>query len=383
MPSIYDTRQRVTFIFIALALLIACIFLYVSLRLVQDLSAEEKNKIETWAEATRILVGDNPDVDLVLVLHVIESNKTIPIIVLDKDDNVLMSKNVDDVLEDGSISSKTIKKFKKKNKLIPIVIDEKNTQYLYYDDSVLLKRLSYYPFVELLVMIVFFIIAVFALSSTKKAEQNQVWVGLSKETAHQLGTPISSLMAWETLLKDRYPEDKLLDEMGKDILRLRTIAERFSKVGSKPELEQASLQDVIRKTVNYMSKRVSGKVSITAQLPSAPIYVLMSEPLFEWVMENLFKNAVDAMDGQGKITVDIVETDNRVIMYVSDTGKGIAKNKFKTIFNPGYTTKKRGWGLGLSLVKRIIHEYHDGKIYVSKSEINKGTTFCIELKKAS
>ncbi len=383
MPSIYDTRQRVTFIFIFLALLIASIFLYISYRLVKDLSAEERNKIETWAEATRILVSDNTDVDLVLVLHVIESNRTIPIVVLDKDDNVLMSKNIESVSEDGSITPETVQKFKKKNKLILIKIDENNTQYLYYDDSVLLKRLSYYPSVELLVMAVFFVIAVFALSSTKKAEQNQVWVGLSKETAHQLGTPISSLMAWETLLKDRYPEDKLLDEMGKDILRLRTIAERFSKVGSKPELEEVCLQDVIEKTVNYMSKRVSGKVAITNQMPTNRVMVMMSEPLFEWVMENLFKNAVDAMDGQGKIIVELKETNHRAILHITDTGKGIPKNKFKTIFNPGYTTKKRGWGLGLSLVKRIVQDYHDGKIYVSESEINQGTTFCIELKKSN
>ena len=384
MPSIYDTRQKLKFVFILLALLIACIFLYISHRLVKDLSAEEKNKIEIWADATKQLASDNPDIDLALSLHVIQSNITIPVIVLDDEDNVVTSKNMEDISsENGIITVETIRKFKKKEKVIPIIIDENNIQYLYYDDSVLLKRLSIYPYIELLVMSIFFAIAVFALSSTKKAEQNQVWVGLSKETAHQLGTPISSLMAWETLLKDRYKDDKLLEEMGKDIQRLQTIAERFSKVGSKPELERTCLQDIIQTTVNYMSKRISGKIHITTQFPEEPVYVMMCEPLFEWVMENLFKNAVDAIpDGKGTITVELINITNRAILYISDSGKGIAKNKFKTIFHPGYTTKKRGWGLGLSLVKRIVEEYHSGKIFVSDSEINKGTTFCIELIKS-
>ena len=382
MLNIYDARQRVKFIFIVLALLIAAGFLFVSLQLVEDLSVEEKNKIETWAKAIHVIDEAHPDADLTLALHVIEGNNTIPVILLGKDDTVRQHKNIDDLLlPDGSVPPKVIEKFKKKNKQIRIDLDENNTFYLYYDDSTLLKRLSFYPIIELSVMAIFFIIAVLALSSTKKAEQNQVWVGLSKETAHQLGTPISSLMAWETILKDRYPNDKLLKEAGKDIQRLVTIADRFSKVGSKPELEETDIREVIRKTVNYMSKRVSGKISITAQMPSEPIFAMMCEPLFEWVMENLFKNAVDAMNGQGKISVTMENRGNRVVLYVSDTGKGIAKNKFKTIFHPGYTTKKRGWGLGLSLVKRIIHEYHDGKIYVEKSEINKGTTFCIELRR--
>ncbi|MCD7973901.1 MAG: HAMP domain-containing histidine kinase [Candidatus Azobacteroides sp.] len=382
MASIYDTRQKVKFVFIFIALLIACIFLYISNQLVKDLSAEEKNKIEIWAEATRLLASDDPDVDLALSLHVIQSNTTIPVLLLDDKDNVIMFKNIDGVQENEDIDYRLIRKLKKRDKVIPIIINEQNIQYLYYDDSVLLKRLAVFPALELLVMGVFFLISVLALASTKKAEQNQVWVGLSKETAHQLGTPISSLMAWETLLKDRYPEDKLLEEMGKDVLRLRTIAERFSKVGSKPELEITCLQDVICKTVDYMSKRISGKIVISTQLPEEPVYVKMSEPLFEWVMENLFKNAVDAMpDGKGRISVELITIANRAITYITDTGKGISKNKFKTIFNPGYTTKKRGWGLGLSLVKRIVEDYHEGKIYVCQSEINKGTTFCLELKK--
>lgn len=382
MPSIYDNRQKIKFVFVFLALVIAGIFLLNSHRLVKDLSAEEKNKIEIWAEAIRTLASVDPELDLSLPFMVVESNKTIPVMILDDKDAIVMSNNLHYVTDSANINAEFIRKFKNKEKHIPIIFDANNVQHLYYDDSVLLKRLLLYPYIELLVMGIFFLIAVFALSSTKKAEQNQVWVGLSKETAHQLGTPISSLMAWETLLKERYKEDKLLEEMGKDVQRLQTIAERFSKVGSKPELKKECLQDVIQKTINYMSKRIPGKISIETNFPEDPICTMMSEPLFEWVMENLFKNAVDAIpDGKGKIDVEIVSIADRVLLYVADTGKGIAKNKFKTIFNPGYTTKSRGWGLGLSLVKRIIENYHNGKIYVSNSMINKGTTFCIELKK--
>lgn len=379
MPSIYDTRQKLKFVFVFGALLIACIFLYISHRLVKDLSAEEKNKIEIWAEATRLLASDNPDLDLSLPLQVMQSNTTIPVIVLDQQDNVITWKNIKQAEATGNVSNDFIRKFKKKEKQIPIVFEDGNVQYLYYDDSVLLKRLSYYPYVELLIMGIFFLIAVLALSSTKKAEQNQVWVGLSKETAHQLGTPISSLMAWQSLLKERYKNDPLLEEMGKDVERLRTIAERFSKVGSKPELEEVPLQQIIKNTVNYMSKRISGKIKITTDLEETDMYVKMSPPLFEWVMENLIKNAVDAMpDGQGNIDIQLDKIGSKACLYIRDTGKGIAKNRHQTIFNPGYTTKKRGWGLGLSLAKRIIQDYHAGKIFVHSSN-NKGTTFCIEL----
>ncbi|MDR2475584.1 MAG: HAMP domain-containing histidine kinase [Bacteroidales bacterium] len=383
MPSIYDTRQKLKILFLFLALLIACIFLYVSHRLVNDLSAEERNKVEIWAEAVRSFLRADPDAELsTLTLSVIESNNTIPVMLLDESDNIIISRNIPELVADNlkpDIAEKIVAKFKKKNRHIPVVIGE-SAQHLYYDDSVLLKQLSIFPFIELLAISVFFIIAVLALASTKKAEQNQVWVGLSKETAHQLGTPISSLMAWETLLKERYKNDKLLDEMGRDIHRLNTIAERFSKIGSKPELKKTKLQEVIQKTVTYMSQRISGKIHIAVHFPKKAVYVMTSAPLFEWVMENLFKNAVDAMTGgKGNITVSLSCVDTKAVVHVADTGKGLPKNKFKTIFNPGYTTKERGWGLGLSLAKRIIEDYHSGKIYVSGSELNQGTTFCIEL----
>ena len=254
-------------------------------------------------------------------------------------------------------------------------------QYLYYDDSTNLKRLLVYPYAQLSVMAVFILIAFLALASTKKAEQNKVWVGLSKETAHQLGTPISSLIAWIEYLKTKDVDAYLLGEMDKDVKRLETIAERFSKIGSNPDPVPVNICDSIRSALDYMGTRISSKVHIHLELPEHPVLVLMNGSLFAWVIENLTKNAVDAMEGQGKITYTLEEKGDKVRIDVTDTGRGILKSKFKTVFNPGYTTKKRGWGLGLSLVKRIVESYHGGKIYVRWSEMGKGTTFRIELRK--
>jgi signal transduction histidine kinase len=244
-----------------------------------------------------------------------------------------------------------------------------------------LKQLYYFPYIQLGVIVIFLFISFFAFSSTKNAEQNRVWVGLSKETAHQLGTPISSLLAWVDLLKARYTEDKLIHEMSKDVNRLRIIAERFSKIGSAPDLNLVSLNDALSNAVQYINNRSSQKVAIECHFNDEnPIFVHLNVPLFEWVVENLCKNAIDAMDGVGRIDLFVNHKDNDIVIDVQDTGKGIERNKYKTIFSPGFTTKKRGWGLGLSLAKRIIESYHDGKIYVKQSEIGKGTTFRIELK---
>ena len=250
-----------------------------------------------------------------------------------------------------------------------------------YDDSLILKRLLVYPYAQLTVMAVFILTAFLALASTKKAEQNKVWVGLSKETAHQLGTPISSLIAWLEYLKLKEVDPTLLAEMEKDVKRLEMIAERFSKIGSTPEPVPVNICESVRSALDYMETRISSKVKITVEAPEEPVMVLMNQALFAWVVENLCKNAVDAMEGQGNITFHIEEKGKKVRIDVTDTGKGILKSKFKTVFNPGYTTKKRGWGLGLSLVKRIIESYHGGKIYVKSSEIGKGTTFRIELRR--
>jgi len=227
---------------------------------------------------------------------------------------------------------------------------------------------------------VFVVVAIFALLSSKRAEQNKVWVGLSKETAHQLGTPISSLMAWQEMLRETYPDDELLPEMGKDVERLQRIAERFSKIGSLPELRPESLNEVLSAVTQYISRRASNRVRLTCTVPQQPLIVPMCSSLFEWVVENLCKNAIDAMDGQGSITLTASTEGALAVVEVADTGKGIPKNKFRTVFTPGFTTKKRGWGLGLSLAKRIVEEYHHGRIYVKNSEVGRGTTFRIELK---
>ena len=268
---------------------------------------------------------------------------------------------------------------------IRISLDYSNTAKDYidvcYDDSLMLKRLFYYPYVQLGVVMIFVVIAIFALLTSKKAEQNKVWVGLSKETAHQLGTPISSLMAWIHILKESYPDDELIPEMDKDVKRLQLIADRFSKIGSLPEPVPSSMNDVIAHVVEYMDRRTSKKVLMKTILPEHPVTVKMNASLFEWVIENLCKNAVDAMEGSGTITITMSENNNNVSIEIHDTGKGIARKHLQSVFLPGFTTKKRGWGLGLSLAKRIVEEYHKGKIWVKSSDLGKGTTFRIELAK--
>ena len=277
---------------------------------------------------------------------------------------------------------KKLEEFKSGSNKIEIYIDEHTRQYLYYDDSILLKRLSYFPYIQLAVMLLFILIAYLALMSSKKAEQNKVWVGLSKETAHQLGTPISSLLAWLDLLELNGVDKDLLNDMGKDVKRLSVIAERFSKIGSKPEMKFMYINEVLVNATDYMRRRISNKVQLMTHLPEEPIGGMYCLPLLEWVIENLCKNAIDAMDGEGSIDVSLQAEKDKCYIDVRDTGKGIPRKRFKTVFNPGYTTKKRGWGLGLTLVKRIIEEYHEGRIYVKESEPGKGTTFRIELKRS-
>jgi signal transduction histidine kinase len=277
--------------------------------------------------------------------------------------------------------AKKIKEFKSKKQVIPIDLDDGTFQYIYYDDSILLKRLFIYPYAQLSIVFIFILIAFLALSSTKKAEQNKVWVGLSKETAHQLGTPISSLVAWVEYLRTKEIDVSLLNEMEKDVKRLEIIAERFSKIGSNPVATPVNINHSIQSTLDYMQTRISSKVKLHTHLPGELVLVSINDSLFAWVLENLIKNAVDAMSGQGEITFQVGVKNENVFIDITDTGKGIHKSRFKTIFNPGYTTKARGWGLGLSLVKRIIESYHDGKIFVKSSEVGKGTTFRIELHK--
>ena len=381
MNSLYDSRQLLKYLFIVAAVVIAIASVFVSDLLIKDLAREERQKIEVWAEATRVLTSEDPSLNMNLILQIIPGNTAIPVMLCNDRDSVMKYKNIE--LPEKNVDEflrKKVQELKKKKDPIVIDMEDGTYQYLYYDDSIILKRLLVYPYAQLTVMAVFILTAFLALASTKKAEQNKVWVGLSKETAHQLGTPISSLIAWLEYLKLKDVDPSLLAEMEKDVKRLEMIAERFSKIGSTPEPVPVNICESVRSALDYMETRISSKVKITVEAPDKPVMVLMNQALFAWVIENLCKNAVDAMEGQGSITFHIEEKGSKVRIDVTDTGKGILKSKFKTVFNPGYTTKKRGWGLGLSLVKRIIESYHGGKIYVKSSEIGKGTTFRIELK---
>ena len=381
MKSIYDSRQRLKYVFIFTAILISIASLVVSDMLIKDLAREERQMMEVWAEATRLTASKDAAVDMSLVLKILQGNTTIPVVLCNDRDSIMSLKNID--LPENNVEEfekAKVQELKSKNTIV-IDMEDGTFQYVYYDDSIILKRLLIYPYVQLSIVFVFIAIAFLALASTKKAEQNKVWVGLSKETAHQLGTPISSLIAWVEYLRTKEIDPSLLSEMEKDVKRLETIAERFSKIGSNPDPAPVDINNSIRTALSYMSTRISSKVKIYTHLTAEPIQVLMNDSLFAWVIENLTKNAVDAMEGQGEITFQVEERDKVVRIDVTDTGKGIPKSKFNTVFNPGYTTKKRGWGLGLSLVKRIIESYHGGKIFVKSSEAGKGTTFRIELRK--
>ena len=365
------------------AVIIAAASLVVSHILVRDLAIEERNRMEVWAEAMRSLSTAEENTDLNLVLKVINENNTIPVIVTDDQGNVQTFRNVEidaSNYEDSmAVAAQMAEKMRASGRDIKISLgSDAGSIHVSYDESVMITRLSFYPYVQLGIVLIFVVIAIFALLTSKKAEQNKVWVGLSKETAHQLGTPISSLMAWTEILRETYPDDELIPEMDKDVKRLQLIAERFSKIGSIPEPVDTPLAEMLRHVVDYMDRRTSQKVRIIDEFSACDAHVMVNPSLFEWVLENLCKNAVDAMEGGGTITIKAFVS-QRVIIDVTDTGKGIEKKNIKNVFRPGFTTKTRGWGLGLSLAKRIVEEYHHGKIHVLKSEVGKGTTFRIEV----
>ena len=383
-----DRIRKVKIFLVVAAILIAVASLLVSRYLTRDLAEQERSKMQVWAEAMKSLSAADENTDLSLVLKVLDENHTIPVVVLDSDGAVTEYRNIEIKARNGKDSTNYVtslgQQLKASGQVIRISLSKNHNDYIdvCYDDSLMLKRIAIYPYVQLGVVMLFVIVAIFALLTSKRAEQNKVWVGLSKETAHQLGTPISSLMAWITILKETYPEDELLPELDKDVKRLQLIADRFSKIGSVPEPVPTSLNDVLNHVVDYMDRRTSKKIEMKTVLPSDDIIINLNASLFEWVIENLCKNAVDAMGGKlGSITLRLEETDKRAIVEVSDTGKGIKKKDIRNVFRPGFTTKDRGWGLGLSLAKRIVEEYHHGKIYVKSSEVGKGTTFRIELRK--
>lgn len=382
MNSLYDSRQRLKLAFIFVAIGIAIASVLVSDSLIKDLAREERQKIEVWNEATRVMTSENPGLNMNLILKIIQGNTSIPVILCNETDSVVSYNNLEIPGQNaGEFMRNKVKELKGKNPPIVIDMEDGTFQYLYYDDSTILKRLLVYPYAQLSIVFAFILIAFLALASTKKAEQNKVWVGLSKETAHQLGTPISSLIAWVEYLRTKEVDPSLLDEMEKDVKRLETVAERFSKIGSNPAPVPTDLAVSVRTALGYMRTRISSKVKIDLRLPDSPVRVSMNDALFAWVIENLLKNAVDAMEGQGEITLRVEERAKVVWLDVTDTGRGIPKSRFKTVFNPGYTTKKRGWGLGLSLVKRIMESFRGGKVFVKSSELGKGTTFRLELPK--
>lgn len=383
-----DRIRQVKIILVLAAIVIAVTSLIISNIFVKDLAKEERNKMEIWADAMRSFNMADETTDLRLVLKVMNDNNTIPVIVLDNKGLVQICRNVDvgNRSEKDSVAyvSHLGKRLYDAGRFIRISMDDANKKAyvdVCYDDSTILKRLAYYPYVQLGVVLIFVVVAIFALLTSKKAEQNKVWVGLSKETAHQLGTPISSLMAWIEILKENYPDDDLIPEMDKDVKRLQLIADRFSKIGSLPEPVPSSLSDVVDHVIDYMDRRTSSKVLMTKKFPQNDIIVNLNASLFEWVIENLCKNAVDAMEGEGHITIEVLDLPGKAVIEVTDDGKGIRKKDISSVFKPGFTTKKRGWGLGLSLAKRIVEEYHHGRIFVKRSEVGVGTTFRIEIKK--
>lgn len=392
-----DRIRQMKILLVAAAVMIAVASLLVSHFLIRDLASEERHRMEVWAEAMRSLNMADENTDLNLVLKVINENNTIPVIVLDSKGeaqtfrNVVGLEGVDDV-DSLKKASKLGREWLEAGNNIKIELGGKvgetsnavGHDYIQvcYDESLMLKRLAVYPIVQLGVVMIFVVVAIFALLTSKRAEQNKIWVGLSKETAHQLGTPISSLMAWMEILKESYPEDALIPEMDKDVRRLQLIADRFSKIGSLPEPVPASLHNVLDHVMDYMVRRTSNKVKIVKIMPKDDIIIKLNASLFEWVIENLAKNAIDAMGGvPGTVTLRVEDAGEKAVIEVSDTGRGIRRKDVGNVFRPGFTTKERGWGLGLSLAKRIVEEYHHGKIWVKSSELGKGTTFRIELPK--
>lgn len=377
--SIYNIELISKIAIILTAIIIAVSTFFVTSSLADSLAQEEKSKMQLWAAATSELATMDTDCDVKFVQSVITRNTTIPVILTgDSLTDILSYRNIDLKNTDSGQLRQMAKEFAAINDPIEIDLGNGEKQYICYGESKLLKDLSYYPIVYIVVFLLYALLLTVVLIVLKRAEQNRVWIGLTKETAHQLGTPISSLLAWTEILKSRYPEDDMLPEMEHDVQRLRTIAERFSQVGSKQELALSDLNAVTKKAFDYMRARISKKINMEFSA-TGNIQVMLNAPLFEWVMENLCKNAVDAMENDGTIRVQVRQNGNCAVIDISDTGKGLPMKNYKRIFYPGFTTKKRGWGLGLSLAKRIIEEYHHGKIYVKHSEIGKGTTFRIEL----
>jgi len=381
--KIYRRRSKWNIMLFLFAILIGVSSLVYTQFLVRNLKVEERKKVEIWAEATRRINLADTTQDLEFLFSIIENNSTVPVILTDGEDNIIDSRNVETGKSGNTLLLGTkLEKMKGYNQ--PIVIDLGGgfTNRIYYKDSIILSQLIYYPFVQMGLIVLFILVSYVALSSSRKAQQNQVWVGMSKETAHQLGTPTTSLSGWVEILQNNHPEVPFTRELALDVQRLEKVTERFSRIGSRPQLTKENILSLIQNSVNYLKTRSSSKILfVTTFSPDEEIMIYVNPALFEWVIENVCKNAIDAMEGDGAITIKVEEDEKHAIIDILDTGKGIPKSAYKKIFTPGFTTKERGWGLGLSLTKRIIEEYHHGKIFVRYSEIGKGSCIRIMMKK--
>jgi K+-sensing histidine kinase KdpD len=381
--KVYKNKRRWQLVLFIAAIIIGMASLLYTNQIVKKMARQEQLKAGMLADAWTQIVNSGPDdANLDFYAGVIEDNETIPVIVTDSLDNIILTRNLDtDRLSNLQYVTRQLGKMKEHADPVIIPLPPSERQYLYYNQSILLTRLQYYPFLQFSIVLLFIMVAYMAFRVSGKFEENQVWVGLTRETAHQLGTPISSLLAWVEMMKIKNGDREMLTELEKDVTRLEKITERFSKIGSNPVMTLQDVNAVIQIAVNYIRSRSSDKVKFHLNMPSDPVIVPLNAALFEWVIENLSKNAIDALQGEGNIGIAVTNLPKIVQIDISDTGKGIPKSMINDIFKPGFTTKKKGWGLGLSLVKRIIEQYHEGKIFVLQSELNKGTVFRVLLKK--
>ncbi len=366
-------EKRLGTLILILSLMIVIASVLFTNNLARRLADEEQKKVETWVAATQSMIEAPEDADLSFELSVIQSNTSIPVYLVDSTGTILSCVNVIDTVADPRVL----------NGPIELRLSDSDAQYIYYAESTLLRQLRYVPYLQFALIFIFIVVAVIMLFTAHRSEQNRVWAGLSKETAHQLGTPISSLIACQQILGERYPKDEVIPLMQNDIKRLSMIADRFSKIGSEPDLVPTKMSEVVDKSLAYMRTRVSNKVEIVNQVDGdCPLVGDVNTPLFAWVIENIVKNAVDAMEGKGTITVSCQQLDDEIEVLIADTGKGMDSATRRQIFQPGFTTKKRGWGLGLTLAKRIVEEYHGGRLYVKQSHVGQGTVFAVVVKQS-
>ncbi|MFP4663463.1 MAG: sensor histidine kinase [Bacteroidales bacterium] len=383
--NIYKQKKRWKLLLFFIAVLIGAGSLLYTNHLMQQLSKEERKRVELWAQANKEIQKANPDQDISFIFQVLLSNKTIPVMLVNEKDSIISYRNVDSLkMKSPEFRQQILEEMKSNQEPIEIELLNGKRNYIYYKDSTLLTQLYYYPFIQLAIISLFVLVSYFAFSTSRKSEQNHVWLGMSRETAHQLGTPISSLMGWIEVMKMEDPNNPMIQEVEKDVNRLEKVAERFSKIGSAPALSKISLRDSLEESIAYLKTRVSNRIRFSIDFVDCDdVKPPLNKNLFEWVIENICKNAIDAMNGEGKISIQVREADNDVMIDIADNGKGISKSKQKTVFQPGYTTKKRGWGLGLSLSRRIIEDYHNGRIFIKQSDPRKGTVIRIILKKSS